>query len=164
MMNIRRLSAMIFLAAALTATAQRQRTTMTGRLSGSQPAVTVAATVPADTVTTGIDSILRLSGYDKPLAASRETLHARNLSDSLTVTFIKLSVKYLDHAGRELHRREVTLHNTISPGTTELVSFPTWDIQRSFFYIRSVEPRRQATPYDISITVDSIAVAPPATR
>ena len=156
----RPLTLLLCLTAALAVTAQRQRTTMTGRLR-VQPVATDTAAVTADTITAGLDNIVRLSGYDKPISASRETLHATNLSDSLTITGMTLEIFYLDNAGRELHRRTVMLHNTIHPATTELVSFPTWDLQRSFYYRRSVAPRRQATPYDVKVTILNIIALPP---
>ena len=156
----RLLTILLCLTAALAVTAQRQRTTMTGRLR-AQPVATDTAAIIADTITAGLDNIVRLSGYDKPISASRETLHATNLSDSLTITGMTLEISYLDNAGRELHRRTVMLHNTIHSATTELVSFPTWDLQRSFYYRLSVAPRRQATPYDVKVTILNIAALPP---
>lgn len=144
--------------ALLTIHAQRQRTTMTGRL---RPAVEDTLPTPADTtLTAALDSIVRLSGYDKPVTASRESMHLTNLSDSLTITGISFELRYLDKAGRELHRRDVTINNTIAPGRTELVTFPTWDIQRTFYYILSPRPRRQATPYDIALTLHTVTVTP----
>ena len=153
------LTLLLCLTAALAVIAQRQRTTMTGRLR-TQPVATDTAAIIADTITAGLDNIVRLSGYDKPISASRETLHATNLSNSLTITGMTLEISYLDNTGRELHRRTVTLHDTIQAATTELVSFPTWDLQRSFYYRRSVAPRRQATPYDVKVTILSIAASP----
>ena len=147
-----------------TATAQRQRTTMRGTLRVNAPApveTTLSASplIPGDSVTNNLDSIVRLSGYDKPISATRESMHVTNLSDTITIKRINLEIRYLDKSGRELHRRDVMLSHTIAPGRTELVTFPTWDIQRSFYYILSVKPRRQATPYDINCTINSITIS-----
>ncbi|MDE7387207.1 MAG: hypothetical protein K2N28_08745 [Muribaculaceae bacterium] len=152
---------LLFIAAicCLTAPAQRQRTTRTGRL---QPAVPTAVTPPAcatpgsDTITRHLGRYIHLAGYDKPLTASRETLHAENLTDSLTITSVECEIIYLDSRGRQLHRRTVTLSDPIQPRQTEMLSFPTWDLQRSFYYRLSVRPRRQATPYDVKFNILSI--------
>lgn len=149
-------------AGCFTTAGQRQRTTRTGRL---QPAVqsaisthidSVIDTAVSDTIKTDLNRYVHLAGYDKPLTASRETVHVQNLTDSLVVTAIECEITYLDSNRRQLHRRTVTLRDNIAPGDTELVSFPTWDIQRSFYYLLSVKPRRQATPYDIDLNILSI--------
>lgn len=152
---------------ALTLPAKRQRTSLpvktetvgdkTGRRAQGYTCDTNDITVYSDSTLPSISDIVRLSGYDKPATASRETLHLTNLSDSLTITSIKLHLQYLDTQGRELHQREIEIYQPISPGHTELISFPTWDIQRSFHYIRSPKPRRQSTPYDIRCTPMQVA-------
>lgn len=149
--------------AIIAATAQRQRTTMRGPLRVDTPApaetiITTSADIPGDSITDNLDQIVRLAGYDKPISASRESMHVTNLSDTLTIKRINFEIRYLDKSGRELHRRDVTLNHTIAPGRTELVTFPTWDIQRSFYYVLSVKPSRQATPYDINCTINSITI------
>ncbi|MDE6449098.1 MAG: hypothetical protein K2L41_03325 [Muribaculaceae bacterium] len=145
-----------------TALAQRQRTTIPGPLrtataSGQETETASDSTITITSATHDLDSIIRLSGYDKPISASRETLHISNLTDSLTITCINFEIRYLDRKGRELHRRTVDLHHTVDPHHTELATFPTWDIQRSFYYILSVRPRRQYTPYDIQLDINYIS-------
>ncbi len=145
-----------------TTLAQRQRTTIPGPLrtatTSCQETLTASdSTITITSVTHNLDSIVKLSGYDKPISASRETLHISNLTDSLTITCINFDIRYLDRQGRELHRRTVDLHHTIGPHHTELATFPTWDIQRSFYYILSIRPRRQYTPYDIQIDIKYIS-------
>ena len=147
-----------FAVGCMTASAQRQRTTRTGRL---QPIEQTNATInddaiAHDTITHGLDCVVHLSGYDKPITASRETLHAENLTDSLVITSVECEITYLDNQRRQLHKRTVTLRDEIKPGQTEMLSFPTWDIQRSFYYRLSVKPRRQATPYDVQFNILSI--------
>lgn len=140
---------------------RRERTTIKGHMS-AKTAQSVVNREWEDSVTAPdrIASLIRLSGYDKPISASREAMHVSNLSDSLKVVGIVLAVEYLDTKGRELHRRTVTLYDIIDPGHTELVTFPTWDVQRSFYYILSAKPRRQATPYDIRCTPTCVFVEP----
>ncbi|MCM1450159.1 MAG: hypothetical protein NC082_07435 [Clostridiales bacterium] len=146
------------------ADAQRQRTTI-----GMGRSRSIRSHIPAGTGTSGLKwtedtlsgvddcvKVLGLSGYDKPISANRETVHVTNLSDSLTVTGFEMEILYLDRQGRELHRRFVTVNETIETGHTEMVSFPTWDLQRSFYYRLSVKPRRQATPYDVRCSVRNV--------
>lgn len=153
---------LLFIAAicCITAAAQRQRTTRTGRLTPTAPtaitATTADTTTGGDTITHDLGRYIHLAGYDKPLTASRETLHAENLTDSLVITSVECEITYLDSRGRQLHRRTVTLHDEIQPRQTEMLSFPTWDLQRSFYYRLSVKPRRQATPYDVKFNILSI--------
>lgn len=161
---------LILISCSITLNAQRHRTTIQGplrsitasehTLSGSTPSCGISDTIIITPATHNPDSITRLSGYDKPISASRETLHISNLTDTLTITGIDFAIRYLDRKGRELHRRTVSLHHTVDPRHTELATFPTWDIQRSFYYILSIKPRRQATPYDIDIHIDRITAIP----
>lgn len=153
---------------ALPSVAQRQRTTIQGtlqheRLTAAQPAMTTIAIDPTDSLCLTTDStarvlsdMVRLSGYDKPVNASRETLHVTNLTDSVTIHELEILITYIDKQHRELHQRRVTLHHTVQPRHTQLVTFPTWDQQRSFYYILSPKPRRQVTPYDITTDILSI--------
>lgn len=137
----------------ITLSAKRQRTTISAPHSA---APTATATAHHDTIYTGANKMIRIAGYDKPISTSKETLHITNLTDKDTITAVTLDIKYLDTKGRQLHRRHVEIKTTIPPGETRLADFPTWDIQRSFFYINSNQPRRQATPYDISIQTISL--------
>jgi len=148
-----------------TATPQRQRTTIKGPLKNTGTVSKTNETTAShpfqshcDTITANTDNILHLTGYDKPVSASRETMHVSNTSDSLTVTGMNIEIRYLDKRGRELHRRDISIYNTVEPGCTELISFPSWDIQRSFYYMLSIKPRRQATPYDIRCKINYLIV------
>lgn len=159
------LSVLLLAAISIPVDARRQRTTLQGKLTTTaavSPADTVVAPavtpLPDDTLTAALDSIVSLAGYDKPVSASRESMHVTNLTNSLTVTGFTLDITYLDATRRQLHRRTVTVNTHVPPRQTRLVTFPTWDVQRSFFYRLSVEPRRQATPYDITCTVTAVTV------
>lgn len=138
------------------ALAKRQKTTIPGKLTPAIPIETVQTTAPCDTLIASSDCDLRemiqLAGYDKPISASRETLHISNLSTERTLVGVRLSIVYLDRQGRQLHSRDVDIETDVPPGETRIVSFPTWDPQRSFYYKDSVKPRRIATPYTIRVT------------
>lgn len=128
---------------------RRVRTTVRGA-AGAKPA-TEDVDTKRDTVNEKLDEMVAVAGYDKPVTASKETVHIINRSTVDTITSIKLHIIYKDTRGRMLHNRDVTIGQEILPGETRLCSFPTWDQQRSFYYIQSVEPRRQATPYTVEI-------------
>lgn len=108
-----------------------------------------ARAVQADTLRGAeLDSIL-LNGYDKPLRGSRETIFATNgLPDEITA--LGLQITYLDMTGRILHERTVTVRAIIPADATRMLRFPTWDVNRSFFYALGPEPRTSGvTPYTI---------------
>lgn len=155
----------LLLSAVLMSPAQRQRTTMDVKpsraMSSSVSRHPVHPGWDEDTLVAsagGLHGIIELSGYDKPVSASRETMHVTNLTDSLTVTGFSFEIVYLDRKDRELHRRAVTVNDHVGPRLTVMTSFPSWDIQRSFYYILSVKPRRQATPYDIRCNIKQIFI------
>lgn len=114
-------------------------------------ATTATLTLPCnDTVTCGVDTMMRIAGYDKPVNSSKETLHVTNTS-TVAIEGMSLDITYLDLQQRQLHNRVVQITAHLEPGETRMLDFPTWDLQRSFYYTRSNAPRRQATPYDIII-------------
>lgn len=110
--------------------------------------------VKADTLSLPSDSLLHLSGYDKPLRSSRESLFVTNRT-CRTIKEISLEVEYLDRHGRQLHKRRVTVRCDIPSGQTRRVEFPTWDTQHAFYYRLSTKPQRaDGAPYDIRCTVN----------
>ena len=146
--------AAITLAVALTVTG-RDRTTR--RIKGVATALTPQAT-PDDTITA---PALRLSGYDKPATATREAMHITNLTGRHLAS-VTLTLRYLDMEGRTLHTRDITLTCDIPACDTSLVTWPSWDTQRSFRYhlSRPSSPRRPATPYTIHATPLSATARP----
>lgn len=145
----------------LSVSARRQQTTIRGARAAAPaaPSATVEAST-ADTLSSNLDKVA-MAGYDKPLTATRETLHLTNLTSGDTITSVALEITYLDRQGRQLHKRRVTIYETVPPGETQLVSFPSWDKQHSFYYIKSAEPRRQATPYTVQVIPLFVTVGRP---
>lgn len=116
------------------------------------------ASVRNDTILKPGNSLVKLSGYDKPLNTSVESILATNLSSD-TIKSISLRIGYFDTSSRELHQRTVDVQCDIPPGGTRLLSYPTWDKQKSFYYIRSKKPKRGiATPYEVSCSVNYITI------
>lgn len=141
---------------AIIAESKRQNTMQPSLHVDSQIPADQSYDVPADTVT-DTDGLLRLSGYDKPLNANRETMFVTNLTRQ-TATALDLEITYYDMTGRMLHSARQHVTCEIPAGETRLIEFPTWDRQHSFYYLKSVKPRRQATPYDIQCTVTGIVL------
>lgn len=117
-------------------------------------------TVAADSIIYPQTDVVTLSGYDKPLRSTSESLFATNHSD-LIIKSVTILITYIDMSGRQLHSREVTIDTPIPPGETRQLQFRSWDRQKSFVYHRSQRPKRAAySPYDIIATITSITVAP----
>ncbi len=111
------------------------------------------APAEAPSLTPATDS-LDISGYDKPLRSTRETLFITNRC-STTVTLVTLSLTYGTVAGVMLHSREVTLPCAIPPGETRQLSFPSWDRQKAYYHhLTRVIPRSsKAIPYRTEIKI-----------
>lgn len=120
----------------------------------SAPAPAPFDTVRADTATVG------LSGYEKTLRATKETVFVSNLSDNREIVGIIFTVTYLDNSGRILHRRRVEAHPEIPAGETRRLDFPTWDRQMTFYYKGSPRPRVSSIPYDVTIVADTLLLTP----
>lgn len=116
------------------------------------------AGVRNDTILKPDNSLVKLSGYDKPLNTSIETILTTNLSTD-TIKAISFRIGYFDTSSRELHQRTVELQCDIPPGSTRMLSYASWDKQKSFYYIRSKKPKRGvATPYEVSCSVNYITI------
>lgn len=138
----------IVTSAILTAAGSPDRTTRRGLKAVRTTAA--ASTARCDTVTPS-PGMIDVSGYDKPLRSSRETLFVTNRS-ARTLTAVELCIIYLDAKGRQLHERTIWLPADIPAGETRRISFRSWDVQRTFYYRLTGRPRRSdGTVYDVSI-------------
>lgn len=102
---------------------------------------------------------IRFCGYEKSLRATKETIFIENLCDS-TISNIAFTIKYLDSNGRQLHQRGINLKTNIPPRNARRFDLKSWDSQKSFYYINGEKPRKSATPYDITISTDTIIITP----
>lgn len=119
-----------------------------------------AATESGDTLRAPLCEEVTLAGYDKPLRASRETFLATNGLD-VPITAIGIEIRYCDLEGRTLHERRVDCRAIIPAGGTRLISFRSWDANRSFFYCHGPSPRVSGvTPYDIVAKVTYVVSEP----
>lgn len=112
-----------------------------------------SATIKGDTIKNPDSDILKISGYDKPLSSHYETFFVTN-NGNKTITAINLTLNYFNRNGRQLHSITKTIDHTIPPGETRQLSLSSWDKQNAFYYYRSPQPRRQATPYSVTHSIN----------
>ncbi|MDE7376741.1 MAG: hypothetical protein K2N16_07815 [Muribaculaceae bacterium] len=132
------------------ASARRQNTTRTRLQPIPTEASAVYDTIPAD-------SLVVLSGYEKALRSSRESLLITNLRPD-TIAGIGVTVEYLDAKGRQLHKRAVEIEAEVPPAETRIAAFESWDKQKVWYYVLSApaRPSAPATPYTVNISIDHI--------
>lgn len=140
-------------------TADAQRTTRRGIRHKAQAQATVTAA--ADTIFSPADSLVSLSGYDKPLRSRRETFFVTNTSPQ-RISAVNITLEYFDSSGRQLHSRTITIPTDIPAGETRKVDTPSWDTQLTFYY-RESPPARVATrcyPYSVTSRINYILLDP----
>lgn len=125
-----------------------------------QPAVTspaaAADTAVADTLRgEQAQAIVTVTGYEKPLRSTKETVLIRLSDDAPVLSAVVLDIEYRDMSGNALHRRSVTLPISQEAGQTRMHVFRSWDVNRVFYYHLNRPPRTtaQGTPYKIAMTV-----------
>ena len=116
----------------------------------------------SDTIFAPTKKQIRLSGYDKPNSATKETFFITNsLPDSLAIEQVNVTFTYFDMQERMLHKETRTINCDIPSGETRKISVRSWDSNNAFHYYRSQAPlRRQSTRYKVSSLVNYLIVAP----
>lgn len=104
--------------------------------------------------------LIKIAGYDKPLTSTKETFHVINNTIS-EIKKIGLRITYLDMKDRMFHSREISVDAEIPAGETRLITIPSWDIQKSFFYYKGPEPKKTAAPYKVSMEIMWIEIPEP---
>ena len=115
----------------------------------------VETTVVCDTITTAPDSVVAITGYDKPLNSTKETFFTTNKGER-TIVGINITFNYFDNQNRQLHQVTNMVKCNIPPGETRQLSISSWDKQKAFYYYRSPQPHRQATPYSVTYNINYI--------
>ncbi len=148
------LPALALLATAATA---RQNTTQRLKVNATQANSGVAASVYTDTIVSPAPHTVDINGYDKPLRSRREVFFVTNNATD-TVAEIAYTINYYDTQRRMLHSISDRTPVEIPRGETRQVSKKSWDPQFNFYYVRSTAPQRteKATPYEVTITVDTL--------
>lgn len=116
---------------------------------------TADTTIVCDTLTCPNTDIVVISGYDKPLYSTKETFFVTNNGKN-TIVGINITFNYFDNQNRQLHQATNTVKCNIPPGETRHLSISSWDKQKAFYYYRSPQPRRQATPYKVNHNINYI--------
>ena len=98
---------------------------------------------------------IRFYGFDKTVGSNTESFFISNAL-KYTLTALEIEITYTDMKGRQLHKRTIKIDCTIPPGETMRTDIKTWDIQKSFYFHQSARPRRQATPFDVHLTLLSV--------
>ncbi|MBO4995076.1 MAG: hypothetical protein J6C78_03830 [Muribaculaceae bacterium] len=139
-------------------TAIADRTTRRGLKLRANAATTVKEAT-YDTLTLAPDqSMIRLSGYDKPLRSRHETMFVSNNSPD-TIFGLSIDITYLDTNNRTLHSRNVAIDCCMPPSSTQIIKFKSWDVQNAFYYKLSPKPTRSSgTPYDVSCRIRHLLI------
>lgn len=150
------LSAIIAILIAGAGRASAQRTTRKGL---ARPVSVEKCEITGDTVAGSLaDSLIMVTGYEKPLRASRESVFILNRSDRELLS-IRLEISYFTGknagSGTLLHKREVELQTQIPAGERRMVWYSSWDRNQVFYYHVNTpgRTRRQATPYSVTIRI-----------
>ncbi len=149
----------IFLSAVAVAVAQRTSRQRLRPEASTGASVSVETPVPQFVAVSPDSVAVSLAGYDKPQRSSRESFHAIN-SDTVWIGALALTFTYFDISGQMLHRAARRVAADLPPGETRLVTVPSWDRQRAFYYIHSAPQRTAGTPYEVTIDIDTVFVAP----
>lgn len=141
-----------------------QRTTRKGlKAAQTEVAVTPVSQSVFDTIAPPAAHQVDFNGYDKPLRSRRETFFATNNSKD-SIAAMAFTITYYDGRHRMLHSAKHKVSIDIPAGETRQVSLKSWDPQFNFYYIRSAVPQRtqKATPYEITIAIDTLFVKTPS--
>lgn len=101
---------------------------------------------------------IRFYGFDKTIGSNTESFFISNSLLS-TLSGLEIQITYTDMKGRQLHKRTVRIETEIPPRETIRTDIKSWDTQKSFYFHKSVKPRRQATPFDVRIEIISVNIS-----
>jgi len=118
-----------------------------------------AQNVISDTLVSPPDGVIQFCGYEKALRSSKETIFITNLTDSI-IAKATFTIDYLDTDNRLIHSRRICQKLNIPPSQTRRYDLPSWDTQKSYYYIHGAKPRKSATPYDVRIKPDTVILTP----
>lgn len=104
-----------------------------------------------------IRPLIRFYGFDKTVTGNKESFFVSNSLDR-EIIGMEIDITYTDMKGRQLHKRTVHLDSKLPTGETRRYDISSWDTQKSFYFHRSVKPRRQATPFDVKLELISVTL------
>lgn len=91
------------------------------------------------------------AGYDKEPNSNRESFIIVNPT-ALTLTGYSVKIDYLDMQGRMLHSRTLTQGCLVPEGESRRIDVASWDTQHTYYYYLGNEPKRVATPFQVTFT------------
>lgn len=107
-----------------------------------------------DSIITNIRNDLnkcRFAGYEKEPNSNIESFIFINES-KYPIKGFEIQIDYLDMQGRMLHSRKVLEPCSIPSGETRKFDLKSWDKQHTYYYYLGNEPRRVATPFQVTFT------------
>ena len=127
----------------------RTRTTHRQLSTESLPVETLPVTA-TDSVAGVHAGDVTLRGFGKRASDTRESFFVVN-NMTHRISAVRLLLRYtLAGDGTMLHEREVKVPVSLQPGQSQLVTVPSWDKQRQFYYYAGPRPRKSATPFKVS--------------
>lgn len=107
-----------------------------------------------DTVWSPERDIIVVSGFEKTLRSSRESMYVTNNSE-YAMEGIGIEVSYLDISGRLLHKAVHDISVNIPAEETRMVDIASFDRQGLYYYHLSPAPKRavRATPFKVTVNV-----------
>lgn len=93
-------------------------------------------------------SQITFTGFDKPQQSASETFFITNGTDR-TLSGVNLYIDYRTPDGRQLHKRFLRLVCNIPPGETRAAEIDSWDMQKSFFFEKSVPSKKGGNPFTV---------------
>ena len=134
----------------------------TGKSSAIESAAvdeTVTISLVADSLAfcDSIRPAVRFYGFDKTITSTQESFFISNGLDK-PIKNLELMITYSDMMGRQLHKRTVSLECEIPSGETKRADIKSWDTQKSFYFHKSLKPKRQATPFDVRLQLISVTL------
>ena len=90
-----------------------------------------------------------LKGYSKRASDSKESFFITNNTNH-RMSAVRLLLRYTTMNGEMLTQRAVNVPVSLKPGETKLVSIKSFDVQRLFYYYAGPQPRKAATPFQVS--------------
>ena len=104
-------------------------------------------------------TLISFAGYEKEANASKESFIVSNASDT-TIVGCEIRLDYLDMKHRMLHSRTLKVPCNLPPGESRKLDIKSWDTQHTYYYYLGNEPKKVATPYQVSFTLLSYWVEP----
>lgn len=98
------------------------------------------------------------AGYDKEANSNKESFLIVNSTDHEILGFC-VRIDYLDMKGRMLHSRIVEEKCDVPPHEARRIDIKSWDTQHTYYYYLGNEPKRVATPFQVSFTPVSYIIA-----